>query len=220
MTDRDTSGAREDSGEADVTPDSPGDHLSTGGDGTETDGSLPPAVLEEATRLTRRAREAGSEPERAGTLRARDRLLADHGFNARVRTEAEREVLVCYPAEWVEDGTVDPDRIENTGRAAERTLSGAGEEDWTTVDAHNRELAAAVESAHGPDHGANARALAAFAGNHYSKRIEALTGPELGLFLDEYYPRNVWPTDGQKAVVEESVRLVFEQAGKPTPEWR
>jgi hypothetical protein len=32
------------------------------------------------------------------------------------------------------------------------------------------------------------------------------------VFVEEYYPRNVWPTDDQKAVVEESVRLVRDRA--------
>jgi len=181
---------------------------------------LPERVVTEAERLTRRAREAVEEAERAGAVRARDRLLADHGFTARVRREESREVLVLHPAEWVEDGTIQPDHINDTDRGIERPLSGAGNEDWETADAHNRELAAAVERAHGEAHGGNARALADFAGNHYSKRIEALTGEELALFLEEYYPRNVWPSDNQKAVVEESIRLVFCQAGEPVPSWR
>ena len=64
---------------------------------------LPERVVTEAERLTRRAREAVEEAERAGAVRARDRLLADHGFTARVRREESREVLVLHPAEWVED---------------------------------------------------------------------------------------------------------------------
>jgi len=195
----------------------------SGGANSRTDAAdseLPEAVIADAERLTRRARAASEDAERRGALRARRRLLADHGFTARVREEASRDVLVIHPEEWVEDGTVQPDRIKDLDRGVERPLSGAGEENWPVVDTHNRELAAAVERAHGPDHGANARALADFAGNHYSKRIEQLTGAELTLFLEEYYPRNVWPTDDQRTVVEESVRLVFEAADEPTPTWR
>jgi hypothetical protein len=190
------------------------------GDADDRDSDLPERVVTEAERLTRRAREAVDEAERAGAVRARDRLLADHGYTARIRREESREVLVCYPDEWVEDGTIRPGHIDDTDRGIERPLSGAGDEDWETVDAHNRELAGAVEAAHGSAHGANAHALADFAGNHYGKRIEELTGEELSLFLAEYYPRNVWPTDDQNAVVEESIRLVFEQAGVPVPTWR
>jgi len=183
---------------------------------TADDGELPPGVPEEAERLTRRAREAVDDAERTGALRARDRLLADHGFTARIRSE-DRAVLVLYPTEWVTDGTVQPERIDDLDRGIERPLSGAGEDDWASVDAHNRTLARDVERLHGEAHGANAQALADFAGNHYGKRIERLTGAELGLFLEEYYTRNVWPTDDQKAVVEESVRRVFEQADESVP---
>lgn len=186
----------------------------------ENERDLPSEVVEEAARLTRRAREASSDAERAGALRARERLLTDHGFTARVRTEPEREVLVCYPTDWVVDGTVRTDRIEDTDRAVEYTLSGVGDDNWAAVDEHNRALAAAVEECHGPDHGANAQALADFAGNHYGKRVERLTGAELSLFVNEYYPRNAWPSDDERAVVERSVRLVFEEAGEPVPEWR
>jgi len=188
-------------------------------EGTAGD-DLPERVVTEAERLTRRAQEAADEAERAGAVRARDRLLADHGFTARVRREEHREVLVLYPAEWVENATVQVDRIDDTDRGIERPLSGAGDEDWATVNAHNRDLAAAVGEAHSPVHGENARVLADFAGNHYSKRIETLTGEELALFLEEYYPRNAWPSDDQKAVIEESIRLVFQQAGEPVPTWR
>jgi hypothetical protein len=198
-----------------------GDRTDDGGERRDSEVSgLPERVAAEAERLTRRAREAVEEAERAGAVRARDRLLAENGFTARVRREESREVLVLYPAEWVEDGAVQPDRIDDIDRGVERPLSGVGDEDWETVDTHNRELAAAVGAAHGSAHGENARALADFAGNHYSKRIESLTGAELSLFVEEYYPRNVWPTDDQRAVVEESIQLVFQQAGEPVPTWR
>ena len=186
---------------------------------TDDEGELPTRVIEEAERLTRRAREAVDDTEQAGALRARDRLLADHGFTARIRSE-DREVLVLYPAEWVADGTVRPERIDDIDRGVERPLSGTGEDDWASVDTHNRSLAQDVERLRGQAHGANAQALADFAGNHYGKRIERLTGAELRLFLEEYYPRNVWPSDDQKAVVEESVRYVFEQADESVPSWR
>ena len=182
-----------------------------------SDGELPTGVVAEAERLTRRARETIDDRERAGALRTRDRLLADHGFTARVREDDTGAVLVLYPAEWVENDTVRPERIDDTDRGIERPLSGAGTDDWEAVDTHNRELVAAVRRTHGDTHGANATALADFAGNHYAKRIESLTGKELQLFLDEYYPRNAWPTDDQRAVVEESIRLVFEQTAASVP---
>ena len=66
-------------------------------------------------------------------------------------------------------------------------------------------------------HGANAHALADYASNHYAKPIGDLTGQELAEFLDEYFPRNAWPSDDQKAAVEESVRLVFAETDQPLP---
>jgi hypothetical protein len=191
----------------------------TSGESASDEGGneLPEAVIERAVTLTRRARSAVDDNERAAYLADRDDLLAESGFRARVRDE-DRAVLVLYPEEWVEDGTVCPERIENIDRGVERPLEGVGEtDDWETIDAHNRDLADAVADEHGPDHGANAHALADFMGNHYSKPIESATREELELFLEEYFLRNAWPTDDQKAVVRESVRLVFEQAGEPAP---
>jgi len=177
---------------------------------------LPDGVVDEAERLTRLARERGGQ-EATAYSEARAELLGSHGFRARVR-EDDRAVLVLYPEEWVEDGTVRTERVDDTGRAVERPLEGpGGTDEWETIEAHNRELARVVEAEHGPEHGANAHALADFAGNHYAKPIEDVTGEELQEFLTEYYPRNAWPTDEQEALVEGSIRLVFECAGEPLP---
>jgi len=189
----------------------------SGESGESQPNELPDDVVERAVTLTRRARSAVDDSEREAYLADRDELLTAQGFRARVREE-DRAVLVLYPDEWVEDGRVDPERIENIDRGVERPLEGVGDtDDWEEVDAHNRDLASAVTDEHGPDHGANADALAEYMSNHYSKPIESATREELALFLEEYYPRNVWPTDDQNAVVRESVRLVFEQAGEPAP---
>jgi hypothetical protein len=186
-------------------------------DSDEGGNELPDEVIERAVTLTRRAQSAVDDNERAAYLADRDDLLTEYEFRARVRDE-DRAVLVLYPDEWVEDGTVYPERIENIDRGIERPLEGVGETDnWETIDAHNRDLADAVADKHGPTHGANAHALADFMGNHYSKPIQSATREELELFLEEYFLRNAWPTDDQKAVVRESVHLVFEQAGEPAP---
>ena len=186
-------------------------------DSGEGGNELPDEVIERAVTLTRRAQSAVDDNERAAYLADRDDFLTEYEFRARVRDE-DRAVLVLYPDEWVEDGTVYPERIENIDRGIERPLEGVGETDnWETIDAHNRDLADAVADKHGPTHGANAHALADFMGNHYSKPVESATREELELFLEEYFLRNAWPTDDQKAVVRESVHLVFEQAGEPAP---
>jgi hypothetical protein len=201
-------------GGEDETANGPNDDTGSDEGGTE---ELPPAVIDEVERLTRRAREAVDPNEAAAYRERRASTLADHGFRARVREEG-RATLVLYPAEWVEDGTVQPDRIENVGRGIERPLEGPGEADeWTVVEEHNRDLAEAVAAAHGDVHGANAHALADYASNHYAKPIGDLTGQELAEFLDEYFPRNAWPSDDQKAAVEESVRLVFAETDQPLP---
>lgn len=179
---------------------------------------LPTEVVEEAERLTRLAR-AAVDPGAATAYRdRRERLVAEHGFVDRVREDDPGETLVLYPEEWVEDGTVRPDRVEDTDRAAEVLLAGPGDpERWERVDEHNREVVATVREDHGDVHGDNAAALADFAGNHYAKEIESLTGGELTEFCTEYYRRNVWASSEQEAVVAESVRLVFEAAGVQAP---
>lgn len=129
------------------------------------------------------------------------------------RNLGRRAVLVCYPTEWVVEGTVDPDRIEDTSRAVERRITGPGEgAEWEAIEAHNRAVAEQVAADHGPVHGANARAFADFMGNHYARRVESATAAEVAEFLEEYFPRNAWPTDDQRAVVERSVELVRERA--------
>jgi len=169
---------------------------------------LPEDLLSEAETLTRRARRASDPAEAEAYRRRRDELLADHDFVARVREDETRDVLVCYPEEWVDDGVVRVDRVEDTDRAAEIPLSGPGDpEQWEEVDEHNRAVAAAVREAHGDAHGDNAAAFAAFMSNHYAKPIEEATPGEVEWFLEDYYVRNVWPDDDQAAVVAESVAL-------------
>jgi len=183
----------------------------------QDDTTIPPEVADGAERLTRRARRATAEREAAAYRDRRARLLAEFDYRARVRDD-DREVLVLYPDEWVEDGTVVPDRIDDLDRGVERPLEGPGEaDDWGTVADHNRDLAGTVEREYGEVHGANAHALADFMSNHYAKPIEAATEGELSEFLTDYFVRNAWPSDDQKAAVRESVLLVFECAGEPAP---
>lgn len=179
---------------------------------------LPEAVVDEAERLTRLARRA-TDPSEAAAYRAdRDDRLAEHGFVARVR-EAD-DTLVCHPAEWVVDGEARVDRVEDTSRAAERTLSGPGSDPWDEVATHNAAVVDAVRERAETDaaaHAANARALADFADNHYAKRVDALTPAELDEFRTDYYPRNAWPSERQRALLDESIRHVAGVVGSPWP---
>ena len=171
---------------------------------------LPEGVADEAERLTRLVRTVPSEDEREAYRERRHDLLADYGFTARIR-EAD-DTLVCHPAEWVEDGEVQLERVEDTGRAVERSLSGAGDpDDWEVIARHNDRVVERV-AARGDVHGANARAFADFMSNHYARPVESATDEEREEFRTEYFVRNAWPTDEQRAAIERSLSLVFEEA--------
>lgn len=181
---------------------------------------LPTDVVEEAERLTRLAREASDESERDAYLSRRAELLDDEEFESRVRSEDSREVLVLHPTEWLDDGTIRPDRIEDTDRAVEIPLTGPGDpDDWGAVHEHNEDVVERVRANHGELHGDNARALADFMENHYARPIESATAGELEEFRTEYYPRNVWPTEEQREIVDRSIAIVFETADRRVPEY-
>lgn len=166
-------------------------------------------VIEAAERLTRHARTATDTSEANGARKKRDALLARHGYAAREReTDA---TLVCYPTEWVENGEIRIDRVENTDRAIERPLE-ASTDDWDAIDRHNRAVTARVTERHGDIHGANATAFREFMANHYAMKIEHATDDMREEFLTEYYPRNVWPSKKQRAVVETSIELALKLA--------
>ncbi|MFB6177585.1 MAG: rnhA operon protein [Halobaculum sp.] len=187
------------------------------GDGTDPDGDevetgeLPHQLVEETRRLTRLARRVGDEQEADAYREGRDERLADHGFTSRLR--ADDDTLVLYPEEWIEDGTVQFERVEDTDRAYELTLSGPGDPDeWERVEEHNAELVAAVGEAYGEIHRRNARVFADFMGNHYARRVETATPEEVTEFLEDYYRRNAWLSADARESVEASIRHVFDVA--------
>jgi hypothetical protein len=173
---------------------------------------LPEGVIEEAERLTRLARDC--EGEEAATYRERRAdLLAEHGYRARVRDDDE--MLVLYPAEWRTEDTVDPSAIEDTSRAVEVSLAASGA--FADVAEHNRSIARQVAAEHGGAHGENATAFAEYMSNHHARRVETARDQEVTEFLEEYFPRNAWPSDDQRNVIEQSLRLVFRTAGAEPP---
>ncbi|MFC6988107.1 rnhA operon protein [Haloplanus sp. GCM10025708] len=179
---------------------------------------LPQDVVDEAERLTRLARDAVDESEAAAYERERASMLAEHDFTARIREEDD--TLVLHPEEWVEDGVIRVERIEDVDRGIEVSLAGAGDpDDWDAVEEHNAAVVDAVAAEAGEIHAENARAFADFMGNHYAKRIERATADELQEFLDEYYPRNAWPSDEQRAVIAQSLELAFDAAKTEMPEF-
>lgn len=187
--------------------------------GRDADGAeLPAAVVDEAERLTRHAREAVDDAERAAARRRRDDLLAAHGYTARLRDEDE--TLVCYPTDWLDDdGRVDVSRVDDTSRGVERPLeSPAADADWDAVERHNAALVERIREMHGDVHAANARAFADFMGNHYARRVDEATPAMREEFLTDYYPRNAWPSAAERAAVEESIALLLAEASENTEE--
>ena len=184
---------------------------SSGENSTSTEPELPERTVEDAERLTRLARDVVDESEATAYRDERDALVADHGFAARVREGDTGDVLVLHPQEWVEDGTIRVERVDDTDRAVEIRLDGPGDpENWEEVDVHNREIAAHVRAEHGDVHGDNASAFADFMSNHYARPVESATSDEVREFLGEYFPRNAWPSKEQRETVRESVELVLD----------
>jgi hypothetical protein len=199
--------------------------------------TLPGEVVDEAERLTRLARERAAampprndeagpadlavDAEAEAYLGDRADLLVEHGYTARIREDETGDVLVLHPDSWVEDDTIRTDRIEDVDRGIEVPLSGPGVgDDWAEIDSYNRAIVENVREAHGDTHAATVAALADFAGNHYAKPLTELTAEELAEFVDDYFRRNAWPTDEQRAVVEKSVELAFDAGGERCPSWQ
>ncbi|WP_435195717.1 DUF7108 family protein [Natronomonas sp. EA1] len=173
---------------------------------------IPDDVLQEAERLTRLAREAVDENETAAHERRRAAILDEHGYTARVREDGVSAILVLHPSEWVEDGVIQPSRIDDIDRGIELPLEGpATDADWEEVEEHNRALAEEITAEHGEVHGRTAHAFADFMGNHYVKPMDEATPRERKEFREDYFPRNAWPTAEQKAKLAESLSLVVEE---------
>ena len=167
---------------------------------------LPDDVVEAATRLTRLSRQVGDPAEADAYRERRDAQLTDHEFTARVREEDE--TLVLYPDEWLDDGTVVLERIEDTDRAVERSLTASNEGSWKEIEAHNREIVDAVDAEYGSPHTETVRAFADFMGNHYLGRIDNATDEQREEFTREYFVRNAWPSKKQREVVETSLSYI------------
>jgi hypothetical protein len=175
---------------------------------------VPVEAVDEAERLTRLAREAESaeptpEIEQAADQyrERRDALAAEYGYTARVR--GEDDTLVLYPDEWMDDGTVQLDRVEDTDRAVEVSLSGPGDADrYREVAAYNEAVAAAVAEREAEVHARTAETFASFMSNHYVRPVDDATPEMRAEFREEYFVRNGWPTDEQLAAVDESLSVV------------
>lgn len=179
---------------------------------------LPESTIDAAERLTRLARNAVDPAEADAYRQQRASILAEYGYTARIRDDDTGDVLVCYPDEWVHDGVVHPDRIDDTDRGIEVRLSGPGDpDDWDEIETENSAVVEQIRDEHGDVHAETARVLADFMGNHYAKPIAEITPEELSEFREEYAPRNAWLTDEQRAVFDTSIRLTITHAGGQLP---
>ena len=170
---------------------------------------LPEETVNEATRLTKLAREAVDPDETKAYREHRAELLTEYDFTARVREEDSTETLVLHPEEWVEGGMIRPERVTEIDRAVERQIAGPEDpDDWEHVETHNRAIVTRVREQYGETHGKNADAFADFMGNHYAKPVEEATNKERREFLSEYFVRNAWPSNDQKEIVEQSLEYV------------
>ena len=195
-------------------PDDPAEAAAKPADDDERVPDVPVEAVDEAERLTRLAREAESaeptpeiEQAAAQYRERRDALAAEYGYTARIRDEDD--ALVLYPDEWTEDGTVRLDRVEDTERAVEVSLSGPGDADrYREVAAYNEAVAEAVAEREAAVHARTAETFAAFMSNHYVRPVDDAT-PEMRVeFREEYLVRNGWPTDEQLDAVEESLSVI------------
>lgn len=178
---------------------------------------LPEEIVEKAVELSQKAQHPQLPTDRFE--RERDALVSEYGFRARIRDDDSRgPVLVCYPDDWLSEGTVRLSRVDNTDRAVERPLfTVETDQTWERVYSHNEEVVTQVFNEFGEVHGENAQAFADYMSNHYKRQVESAGSHELNEFLNEYYPRNAWPSEAQKRVVEESLRLVFTVTGTQPP---
>ncbi|OYR58287.1 DUF7108 domain-containing protein [Halorubrum halodurans] len=184
-----------------------GDRPDPNEDGADRIPDVPVEVVDEAERLTRLAREATDSAAAAGYRDRRDALVADHGYTPRLREEDD--TLVLYPEEWMASGTVQLDRIEDTDRAVEVSLSGPGDPDrYREVAAYNDAVVDAVAERADAVHAETAESLAAFMSNHYVRAIDDATPEMRAEFREEFFPRNGWPTDEQRAALEESLETI------------
>ncbi|EMA62349.1 DUF7108 domain-containing protein [Halorubrum kocurii] len=168
---------------------------------------VPAEVVDEAERLTRLARGTEDEAAAAFYRERRDELVDGYDYVPRLREDDD--TLVLYPDEWMDDGTVQLDRIETTDRAVEVSLSGPGDADrYREIAAYNDAVADAVAETHDAVHADTAQSFAAFMSNHYVRAVDDATPDVRAEFREEYLPRNGWPSDEQLAVVDESLGVI------------
>lgn len=170
---------------------------------------IPEGVLDDVVSLSQKAIQAVDQQEISAYQQRRDDLLAPFGYTCRIRTDNDGEVLVCYPKEWLDGDTINIDKMDDLTQAIERPIfDSPSERNFSEIEQHNRAIASGIAKDHGPIHGTTASAFADFMSNHYKQRIEEATVTEFEEFRTEYFPRNAWPSDVQKRVLDETIQLL------------
>lgn len=160
--------------------------------------------VERAVEFTRHGLRTGDEE----VLERRDRLVRSHGHRARLRLDDM--VLVLYPEEWVEDGEVRFEEVEDVDRALEVELE--PEKEWGEAHSENKELLSEFGERVEDHHVYNARVFTEFLENHYSISVMDARQEHVNEFLEEFYPRNAWPSRQARVCVDESVEMFLEFA--------
>ncbi|MDY7081762.1 MAG: hypothetical protein SXQ77_04995, partial [Halobacteria archaeon] len=139
----------------------------------------------------------------------RDALAAKHGYRARLRDD---DTLVLYPDDWVEEGEVRVEDIEDTSRAVEVPLE--GHRDWEEARDMNDEILDELKRDTEDFHYENARAFAEFTENHYSMSVKDVRPKHVREFLEDYYVRNTWTSEEAQEKVEASLYVVLDAVNR------
>jgi hypothetical protein len=167
---------------------------------------LPSSVQEKVVSLTRRSRRESNDNH----LNRRDQILDKYDLEARVRDEDD--TLVIYPTEWIDsNGNIDFSEVDDKNNAIEISLSGPNKDaDWEEVYQYNMRIVSRVRDEFGDVHAKNIEEFGEFLANHYLKKITEATEEEKKDFMNEFFVRNVWSTDKQESVLDDSLEIVEE----------
>lgn len=176
---------------------------------SNSDKPIPEDIVDKSISLTLRSRNITDENTSEELLKKRDNMLKRYDYTARVREEDD--TLVLYPSNWLnkEGGKINLREIEDTGNAVEVSLSGPNKDaNWEDIEKANSRIVSKVRDEYTDAYAANIRAFADFMGNYYLKKVTEATQEEKTEFKEEYYPRNVWPTEEQLSSLEDSIDIL------------
>ncbi len=165
--------------------------------------------------MTRLAREVVDDAEADAYRTERDEILAEYDYTARIRNDETGDVLVCHPVEWVDDGVIRPERVDDIDRGVEIRLSAPATRTSGQRSRWNRAVVDAVTVAQVRH--TRTRSCSLIQGittrNRSRRRRRRNSGVSRRLC-----PRNAWPTAEQRSVLDQSIRLTVEEAGGRAPD--